>query len=225
MPFQTQLSPMRWSTSWHRCRSPSTSTVGASPKKTSPGNSQLPWFTIMTLFHDIHLRDNMGDFWNLLSVNSDLEGMEFISTLEAKDFPFYATQVKRCFQINFFNISKIFQIYLLNISKIFVKYFPVPPRKEHVRMGSPAPKHPPLQEIKHNDLINNAINHIIIMDTKNNIKYQEHDNDLILNSSPSEPNSGRRQVCPCTWWSISLRLLDKVPISFLQGHIWFLMNT
>ena len=35
----------------------------------------------------------MGDFWNLLSVNSDLEGMEFISTLEAKDFPFYATQV------------------------------------------------------------------------------------------------------------------------------------
>ena len=77
----------------------------------------------MTLFHDLHLRDNMGDFWNLLSVNSDLEGMEFISTLEAKDFPFYATQVKRCFQINFFNISKIFQIYLLNISKIFVKYF------------------------------------------------------------------------------------------------------
>ena len=123
------------------------------------------------------------------------------------------------FQINLLNISKIFQIYLLNISKIFVKYFPVPPREEHVRMGSPAPKHPPLQEIKHNDLINNAINHIIIMDTKNNIKYQEHDNDLILNSSPSEPNSGRRQVCPCTWWSISLRLLDKVPISFLQGHI------
>jgi len=37
-------------------------------------------------------RDEMGDFWNLLSVNSDLEGMEFISTLEAKDFPFYATQ-------------------------------------------------------------------------------------------------------------------------------------
>ena len=104
---------MRWSTSWHRCRSPSTSTVGASPKKISPGNSKLPWFTIMTLlFHDLHLRDNMGDFWNLLSVNSDLEGMEFISTLEAKDFPFYATQVKQ-----------YFQIYLSYISKIFVKYF------------------------------------------------------------------------------------------------------
>ena len=39
------------------------------------------------------IRDEMGDFWKLLSVNSDLEGMEFISTLEAKDFPFYATQV------------------------------------------------------------------------------------------------------------------------------------
>ena len=37
----------------------------------------------------------MGDFWNLHSVNSDLEGMEFISTLEAKDFPFYATQVHK----------------------------------------------------------------------------------------------------------------------------------
>jgi len=37
-------------------------------------------------------RDEMDDFWNLLSVNSDLEGMEFISTLEAKNFPFYATQ-------------------------------------------------------------------------------------------------------------------------------------
>ena len=30
------------------------------------------------------IRDEMGDFWKLLSVNSDLEGMEFISTLEAK---------------------------------------------------------------------------------------------------------------------------------------------
>ena len=104
MPFQTQLSPMRWSTSWHRCRSPSTSTVGASPKKTLPGNSQLPWFTIMTLFHDLHLRDSMGDFWNLLSVNSDLEGMEFISTLEAKDFPFYATQVHELSSLSTSNV-------------------------------------------------------------------------------------------------------------------------
>jgi len=37
-------------------------------------------------------RDAMDNFWSLLSVNSDLEGMEFISTLEAKEFPFYATQ-------------------------------------------------------------------------------------------------------------------------------------
>ena len=43
--------------------------------------------------YSIIIRDEMGDFWKLLSVNSDLEGMEFISTLEAKDFPFYATQV------------------------------------------------------------------------------------------------------------------------------------
>ena len=40
------------------------------------------------------IRDAMDNFWSLLSVNSDLEGMEFISTLEAKEFPFYATQVK-----------------------------------------------------------------------------------------------------------------------------------
>ena len=39
------------------------------------------------------IRDGMDNFWSLLSVNSDLEGMEFISTLEAKEFPFYATQV------------------------------------------------------------------------------------------------------------------------------------
>ena len=39
------------------------------------------------------IRDAMDNFWSLLSVNSDLEGMEFISTLEAKEFPFYATQV------------------------------------------------------------------------------------------------------------------------------------
>jgi len=34
----------------------------------------------------------MDKFWNLLSVNSDLDGMEFVSTLEAKNYPFYATQ-------------------------------------------------------------------------------------------------------------------------------------
>ena len=215
---------MRWSTSWHRCRSPSTSTVGASPKKISPGNSKLPWFTIMTLFHDLHLRDSMGDFWNLLSVNSDLEGMEFISTLEAKDFPFYATQVKQ-----------YFQIYLSYISKIFVKYFkhiPSSTLRRTCSNGLPSTQASPTpgnegQWFDHQQH-HQPYNHIIIIDTKNNIKYQEHDNDLILNSSilnssPSEPNSGRRQVCPCTWWSISLRLLDKVPISFLQGHIWFLM--
>ena len=35
----------------------------------------------------------MGDFWRLLSVNSDLEGLEFVSSMEARDYPFYALQV------------------------------------------------------------------------------------------------------------------------------------
>ena len=35
----------------------------------------------------------MGDFWKLLSVNSDLEGLEFVSSMEARDYPFYALQV------------------------------------------------------------------------------------------------------------------------------------
>ena len=35
----------------------------------------------------------MADFWSLLSVNDDLEGLEFVSTLEANNYPFTATQV------------------------------------------------------------------------------------------------------------------------------------
>jgi len=34
----------------------------------------------------------MENFWRLVSTNIDQEGLEFISTLEAKDYPFYATQ-------------------------------------------------------------------------------------------------------------------------------------
>jgi hypothetical protein len=37
-------------------------------------------------------RDGMADFWSLLSVNHDLEGQEFVSTLEARDYPFFASQ-------------------------------------------------------------------------------------------------------------------------------------
>jgi len=35
---------------------------------------------------------DMGEFWQPLSVNTDLEGLEFISTLEAKNLPIFATQ-------------------------------------------------------------------------------------------------------------------------------------
>ena len=38
-------------------------------------------------------RFEMGDFWKLLSVNSDLGGLEFVSSMEARDYPFYALQV------------------------------------------------------------------------------------------------------------------------------------
>jgi len=34
----------------------------------------------------------MEKFWNLLSVNTDEDGLEFVSTLEAKEYPFFATQ-------------------------------------------------------------------------------------------------------------------------------------
>ena len=39
-------------------------------------------------------RFEMGDFWSVLSVNNDLEGLEFVSTLEANSYPFTATQVR-----------------------------------------------------------------------------------------------------------------------------------
>jgi len=35
---------------------------------------------------------DMGNFWNLLSVSEDEDGVEFVSSMEAKDYPFYATQ-------------------------------------------------------------------------------------------------------------------------------------
>jgi len=34
----------------------------------------------------------MDSFWNILSLNTDEEGLEFISTMEAKDYPIFATQ-------------------------------------------------------------------------------------------------------------------------------------
>jgi len=34
----------------------------------------------------------MHNFWKLLSVNTDTQGLEFISTLEAKHYPFFASQ-------------------------------------------------------------------------------------------------------------------------------------
>ena len=38
------------------------------------------------------LRFEMDKFWKLLSVNTDTEGLEFISTMEAENYPFYASQ-------------------------------------------------------------------------------------------------------------------------------------
>ena len=37
-------------------------------------------------------RYEMGNFWDVLSVNTDTDGLEFISTLEAKNFPIFGTQ-------------------------------------------------------------------------------------------------------------------------------------
>ena len=38
-------------------------------------------------------RFGMDAFWTILSENSDPDGIRFVSTLEAKDYPFYAIQV------------------------------------------------------------------------------------------------------------------------------------
>ena len=34
----------------------------------------------------------MDKFWKVLSINNDEEGLEFISTMEAIDYPFFGTQ-------------------------------------------------------------------------------------------------------------------------------------
>ena len=39
------------------------------------------------------IRFGMDHFWQLLSVNHDLDGLEFVSSMEARDYPFYAVQV------------------------------------------------------------------------------------------------------------------------------------
>ena len=93
-----------WSTSWLRCPSPSTGITGVSPTKTS--QRQFFSFTmicliISSIYHkgtekidlDHVNRFGMDAFWTVLSENSDPDGIRFISTLEAKDYPFYAIQV------------------------------------------------------------------------------------------------------------------------------------
>jgi len=35
---------------------------------------------------------DMGEFWNVISTNEDMNGMEFISMIEAKDYPVYGVQ-------------------------------------------------------------------------------------------------------------------------------------
>jgi len=62
---------------------------------------------------------HMEDFWRLLSVNDDKEGLEFISTLEARDFPFFATQ---------FHPEK-------NSFEWAVKYKEIPHSREAVNVG------------------------------------------------------------------------------------------
>jgi len=37
-------------------------------------------------------RFELDKFWNILSTNEDSDGVEFISTIEAQDYPFYGTQ-------------------------------------------------------------------------------------------------------------------------------------
>ena len=94
-----------WSTSWLRCPSPSTGITGVSPTKTS--QSQFFSFTMIFLIISLSIyhkgtlffyldhvnRFGMDAFWTVLSENSDPDGIRFISTLEAKDYPFYAIQV------------------------------------------------------------------------------------------------------------------------------------
>jgi len=68
---------------------------GSAPEEVIDHLTQLP---VTSNFHHWCLtRENftkfeMGNFWKPLSVNSDLDGLEFISSMESKDYPFYATQ-------------------------------------------------------------------------------------------------------------------------------------
>jgi gamma-glutamyl hydrolase len=41
---------------------------------------------------DSFTRHRLGRFWNVLSVNNDVNGLQFISTLEAKEAPIFGTQ-------------------------------------------------------------------------------------------------------------------------------------
>ena len=34
----------------------------------------------------------MDTFWDILSVNKDVNGLEFVSTMEAKNYPIFGTQ-------------------------------------------------------------------------------------------------------------------------------------
>lgn len=48
-------------------------------------------YTRRSLFQDLH-RVNLTDEFHVLSLNRDKEGLEFISTLEHKRYPFYGVQ-------------------------------------------------------------------------------------------------------------------------------------
>ena len=39
-----------------------------------------------------HFRFEMDQFWDILSVNKDVNGLEFVSTIEAKNYPIFGTQ-------------------------------------------------------------------------------------------------------------------------------------
>ena len=40
----------------------------------------------------LRLRFEMDTFWDILSVNKDVNGLEFVSTIEAKNYPIFGTQ-------------------------------------------------------------------------------------------------------------------------------------
>ena len=99
--------------------------------------SERIWLQILSRF-------GMDAFWTILSENSDPDGIRFVSTLEAKDYPFYAIQVHTLKML----VMMMFYVFIHEKINLDEK-LSVPPWKEQLHMDWPAgPTNPSLQRGK-----------------------------------------------------------------------------